>query len=128
MAIRTELSLKIQNAPGTLGRICTTLSAEGVNVLALMLDAGGVLRLIVDNPLHAAGTLREQRFQVEERDVLYAQIPNSVGALARVASLIRDAGVNLRTTPMPPRWKASRWPRWSSEDPDAQRDSAATGL
>jgi hypothetical protein len=51
--IRPELALRLQNSPGALARVCDLLSAERVNVIALSLESGGTLRLIVDNPIHA---------------------------------------------------------------------------
>ena len=53
MAMRTELSLRLQNSLGVLSHICQHLSEERVNILALNLEAGGTLRLVVDNPLRA---------------------------------------------------------------------------
>lgn len=95
MAIQTELSLRLPNSPGALGRVCDALAAERVNILALALDAGGTLRVLVDNPLHAAATLREQHYHVDKRDVLYTTVPNEPGALSRIVRLIGGAGVNL---------------------------------
>ncbi len=34
MAIRTELTLRLDNSPGSLARLCQTLKAEKVNVIA----------------------------------------------------------------------------------------------
>lgn len=127
MAIQRELILKIPNSPGSLGRVCQALAAERVNLLALALEAGGTLRLVVDNPLHAAAHLREQHYQVEERDVLYATIPNEPGALWRAVRLIAETGVNLEyayasgieTEPMVGVVLGV---------PDAQRASAAVGI
>lgn len=95
MAIRTELSLKLANTPGALGRVCQALSDERVNILALELEAHGVLRLVVDNHVHALGLLRDQRYPVESRDVLYVSMPNEAGALARVLRPLAEAGINL---------------------------------
>jgi hypothetical protein len=95
MAIRTELTLQLPNNPGSLGRLCEALAAERVNVLALSLEAGGVLRLVVDNPLHAAATLRGQHHEVGQRDVLYATLPNESGALFRTLRILVDAGVSV---------------------------------
>ena len=72
--IRTELSLRLQNSPGALGHICQHLSDERVNILALHLEAGGAQRLVVDNPLRAAGILEEQKHTVETRDVLVREV------------------------------------------------------
>ncbi len=95
MAIRTELSLRLQNSPGALMRVCHILADARVNVLAIVVEAGGVLRAVVDNPLHAVGALREHHYEVAESDVLYVQVPNDPGAFARVARLLADGGVNL---------------------------------
>lgn len=95
MAIRTELSLRLANSPGALARLCDDLSGAHVNVLALHLEGSGRLRLVVDNPLHAAAALREQDYQVEQRDVLYVTLPNTPGGGAAVAKLLASAGVNV---------------------------------
>jgi hypothetical protein len=95
MAIRTELTLRIQNSPGSLSRVCQVLAGERVNLVALCLDGSGTLRIVVDNHIHAAAALREQHYQVHERDVLYTIMPNQPGSLANAVKLVADAGVNL---------------------------------
>src|SRR5262245_1719764 len=95
MAIRTELSLRLPNSPGELGRVCRLLSDERVNVVAMALDPQGHLRMVVDNHVHAAATLREHHHQVTERDVLVTAVPNSPGALAPALGLIAGAGINI---------------------------------
>ena len=95
MAIRTEISLRLQNSPGALGQVCRLLSDERVNIHALSLDAGGTLRLVVDNPLLAAGTLEDQEFSVDRREVLFIQVPNDPGALQSAAGMLATAGVNV---------------------------------
>ena len=95
MAIRTELNLRLPNSPGSLSRVCHVLAVARVNLIALCLEGTGTLRMVVDNHLHAVATLREQHYQVDERDVLYAVMPNQPGSLARAAHLVADAGLNL---------------------------------
>ncbi len=127
MAIRTELTLRVQNIPGALGRLCAALAAERVNILALSLEPTGTLRLIVDNPVHAAGILRDRHYHVTERDVLYTLAPNDPGALARIASLLANEGVNLEylyTTVVEDQTMAAI----VAGVPDASRASAAAGL
>jgi hypothetical protein len=75
--------------------VCALLSAERVNILALELDATGRLRLVVDNPVHASGILREHHHQVSERDVLLLTVPNAPGAVAPALRLVSDAGINV---------------------------------
>jgi hypothetical protein len=95
MSIQKEITVKLANSPGTLGRVAQVLGAERINMLAMSIDPSGALRMVVDNPLHAAGTLREQHYNVEERDVLYAAMPNEPGSLGRALRLLSDAGINV---------------------------------
>jgi len=95
MAIRTELTLRLPNSPGALTEICAALAAERVRVLALQLEANGTLRLVVDNPVRAAGALRERRHKVSETDVVVAAVSNAHGALASTLALLRDTGTNV---------------------------------
>ena len=52
--IRTELSLRLPNSPGALAAVTRLLSDERVNILAMALEPGGQLRLVVDNLLENA--------------------------------------------------------------------------
>ena len=79
MAIRTELTLRLENTPGALARLCQTLADEKVNLLALNLEGSGVLHLVPENPVHAAGLLRSRDYVLEERSVLYVQLPSAPG-------------------------------------------------
>ena len=93
--IRTELSLRLPNSPGSLAGVCQLLSNERVNILAMTLEPTGQLRLVVDNHVHAAGVLREHHHQVTERDVIVTSVPNAPGALAPALRLVADANVNV---------------------------------
>jgi hypothetical protein len=93
--IRTELNLRLPNSPGALAGVCRLLSDERVNIVALALETGGQLRIVVDNHVHAAGVLREHHHQVTERDVILINVPNIPGALAPALRLVSDAGVNI---------------------------------
>lgn len=95
MAIRTELSLRLPNSPGALGRVCRILGEQRVNVVALTVERGGTLRMVVDNPLRAAGALAEREYAVEERNVLFLSLPNGPGALGHAAGLLAGADVNV---------------------------------
>ena len=95
MAIRTELTLILENRPGAAARVFQGLADDRINIVAMQLEHGGMLRLLVDNPLHAAELMRERRMQVEQRDVLYTVVPNDPGVLGRMAKLLADAGVNV---------------------------------
>jgi len=93
--IRTELNLRLPNSPGALAGVCRLLSNERVNVLAMSLDGGGQLRLVVDNHVHGGAVLREHHHQVTERDVIVTSVPNTAGSLAPALRLVSDANVNV---------------------------------
>ncbi len=93
--IRTELSLHLPNTPGALAGVSQLLSDERVNILAMTLESGGQLRLVVDNHVHAAGVLREHHHKVTERDVILTTVPNAPGALAPTLRLVADASINV---------------------------------
>lgn len=95
MAIRTELNLRLPNSPGALAGVCRLLADERVNILALTLEAGGQLRLVLDNHVRGAGVLRAHHHQITERPVVVAAVPNGPGALAPVLAIAADAGVNV---------------------------------
>jgi hypothetical protein len=93
--IRTELSFRLPNSPGALAGVCRLLSDQRVNVLAMALESGGQMRMVVDNHVHAAATLRDHHHQVTERDVIVTMVPNAPGALAPALKLVSDAGINV---------------------------------
>ncbi|HNV01964.1 MAG TPA: hypothetical protein PLN93_02960 [Vicinamibacterales bacterium] len=95
MAIRTELTIVLENRPGAAARVFASLADPRINIVAMQLEHGGALRLVVDNPLHAERLLQERAMPYERRDVLYTMLPNDPGALARTAKLLADAGINV---------------------------------
>jgi hypothetical protein len=95
MPIRTEITLRLPNSPGSLAGVCRVLSDARVNINALSLDATGQLRLVVDNHVLAAGALRAQHHQIAERSVVVLSVSNGPGGLAPAAALVAAAGINV---------------------------------
>ena len=71
------------------------MSDERVNIIALMLESGGHMRMVVDNHVHASAILREHHHQVTEREVILVTVPNTPGSLAPALKLLADAHVNI---------------------------------
>ena len=95
MAIRTELSVRLPNSPGALAGVCQALAAEHINLQALSLDSGGTLRIVVDNPVHAGGVLRERHYHIDEHDVILTTAPNDPVSISRVLGLLSASGINI---------------------------------
>jgi len=95
MAIRTELSLRLQNSPGALNQVCQKCFDESVNILALTVETNGTLRMVIDNPLRAVGTLEEKGYGVVKRDVLFMQLSNGTDSIERATRILAKMDVNV---------------------------------
>jgi hypothetical protein len=127
MSIRTELNLRLPNSPGALAGVCRLMSDERVNIVALMLEAGGQLRMVVDNHVHGGAVLREHHHQVTEREVILMPVPNTAGALAPALKLVTDANINIEYAYAGAADQSSMAAVVLGVD-DAQRAAAAAGV
>jgi hypothetical protein len=99
MPIIKEFTIRLEDRPGTLGKLCQTLAEENVNVLAYQQFAHekgqGSVRLVVDNPDKTRATLDRQRADYRENEVAKVMLTNRPGELARVASRLGEQGINI---------------------------------
>jgi len=95
---RKQLSVTMDNRPGTLARMCTALAERSVNVLALMSvghDSTSVVRLLVDKPGDAVKALDAVGYRYTQEDVLTTTVANRPGTLGKVVKALGDGGVNI---------------------------------
>ena len=95
MAIRSELTVRLQNSPGALRRICQILGEERVNIIALSVETAGSLRILADNPLRAVNALETHNYAVQSHDVLFLELSHSPGSLGEITQLLAKADVNI---------------------------------
>ena len=98
MPMSRELAIKLEDRPGTLGRVCRTLADQGVNILAIQAvpsETSSLVRLVVDNPAAARKVLDNEGLSYTETDVAQAKLQHRPGELARVASRLGEAGINI---------------------------------
>lgn len=99
MPIIKEFTIRLEDRPGTLGKLCQTLAEENVNILAYQQFAHekgkGSVRLVVDNPDKTRATLDRQRADYRENEVAKVMLNNRPGELARVASRLGEQGINI---------------------------------
>jgi hypothetical protein len=98
MPVTKEFTVYLEDRAGTLGKVCRALAGRGVNILALhSFPAGGksVTRFIVDNPAAAASALDGERLTHTEADVVLLKLRNRPGEIARVASRLGEANINI---------------------------------
>ncbi|MBU0679611.1 MAG: ACT domain-containing protein [Verrucomicrobia bacterium] len=94
----TQLSVFLENRPGTLAEVAESLGGSGVNILALSQMEGinhGYVRMVVDDPAKGKAVLEKAGHLVLERRVILLEAPNEPGCMAYVTRNLADAGVNV---------------------------------
>jgi hypothetical protein len=98
MPVTKEFTVLIEDRPGTLGKVCRALADRNVNILALQsFPIGGksVTRFIVDNPTTAKKVLDSEQLTCTETEVVQVKLPHRPGEIARVASRLGEASINI---------------------------------
>ena len=98
LKIVPQLAIFMDNRPGMLARSCAALAKAKINILALsILDTvdHAIIRMVVDKPKEAEDVLSAMHAMVQRRDVVFMDVPNEVGALAKIAEQLAEAGINL---------------------------------
>jgi hypothetical protein len=100
MPTATQLNLQLDNEIGTLARLCRDLAQGGVNLLALSAPEtgrdNGVVRLLVSNRELAARALSRAGYAFTAEEVLYVELKNRPGALAKAVEKLARARINIR--------------------------------
>jgi len=99
MPINEELTIRMDNRPGSLGKVCHALADRGVNILAFQSipsEKTILVCMVVDNPAAAAFILDKEGISYTESEIAQAKLPHGPGALARAASKLGDANINIR--------------------------------
>src|SRR5713101_9738664 len=102
MPTSREFTIRMQDRPGTLGKICRALADRGVNILAFQSFSAGAgesqVRLVADNPTITKSVLESQGLTTSEADVVQVKLPHRPGELARAASRLGEANININYT------------------------------
>jgi hypothetical protein len=97
MKIR-QISVFLENQPGSLSALCRALAEAGINLAALTLsDAGefGLLRFITPEPERAEQVTKAAGFAAISSDVLALCLPNRPGGLAAVLTQLEPHGLSV---------------------------------
>ena len=89
-----------ENRIGAIAQIASTLAEGGVNLSSIATeDEGqhGVVIITTDQTDHALAILNQAGFKAVSDEALLVQLPDQPGALADLASVIKDASINIRT-------------------------------
>ena len=98
MPTSKELTIRIEDQPGILGRCCKSMAARGVNILAFQAvpsEGNSVVRMVVDDPETAKEALDKEHLSYTESEIAQASLTNRVGELARAATQLGEANINI---------------------------------
>lgn len=93
-----QLSLFLENKPGTLATVVRALAKAKINILAISVSDAvdhAVVRMVVNEPQKALHLLGEHGVLVVERDVLLIACDNRPGELATIARKLAAKKVNI---------------------------------
>ncbi len=98
MPTEKQLTVLLENVPGTLARLAEVLRKAKVNILALEVPFSGVegwIQLVVDNPGKAKKAFDSADLPYKVGEVLLVELPNVPGALGDFAARLSAKGINI---------------------------------
>ena len=98
MPTTKEFAIRMDDRPGTLGKISRALADRNVNILAfqsLPSEKKSLVRIVVDNPTTAKTVLDKEQLTYTETEVAQVKLPHRPGELARAASRLGEANINI---------------------------------
>jgi hypothetical protein len=97
MVIR-QLSVSLDNVPGSLSIVSEILGREGVNIRAISVaDTSDIstVRFVVDDPEKANNILTGNGYHPKETDVLAVETPDHPGGMNAMLKPLKAAGINV---------------------------------
>jgi len=96
--IGLQLTVCMENAPGSLLRLTELFGDADINVYAISVLEGlnhGYIRVIADDPDRAATLLQDHGLLVLRHDVLLLDLPNEPGSLRTLTQRLAKAEINI---------------------------------
>jgi hypothetical protein len=93
-----QLSISLENIPGSLMDISERLGIEGINIRAISVaeaDKTSAVRFVTDNPAKTVNVLRSNGYAVVETDVIAVEVPDHPGGLLAVLKPLKAAKINV---------------------------------
>jgi hypothetical protein len=96
--ITNELTIRLDNRLGSLGKVCRALADHGVNIMAFQSipsDKTILVCIVVDNLAAAEAVLDSEGMNYTEGEVAQVRLPRGPGELARATSKLCEANINI---------------------------------
>ncbi len=101
MAKAKEITVTIEDKPGTLGKCFHALAERGVNILAYQSyveERESLARFLADDMASAKAVLGSLHMIFEETDIAIGRLAHRPGELARAASRLGEIQINIDYT------------------------------
>ena len=98
MGTITQLSIFVNNEPGSFAGISAALKECGINLKAFNIAESsgfGVLRAIADEPEQACATLKKKNIVVKLTEVIAVSMEDQPGELYKVGKVFGDNNINI---------------------------------
>ena len=98
METARQLSIFLENRPGTLAKVCEELAKQEINIYALTISDTtdhSVIRMVLSDPQKALHILGERGVLVVENNVLILQNANRPGVFGKIARTLAKAKINI---------------------------------
>lgn len=95
----TQLVIALQNKPGALAQVCSTLGKAGVNIVGLLapeVKGRGKVRLLVDDLNKAKDALNAVKIRSSEEHVLAVNVDNKPAAFVEIAEKLAQSKINIK--------------------------------
>jgi len=93
-----QLSVFLENRPGSLAEPLKTLATAGINLVSISLadtEQFGILRLVLKEWEQAKAALEKDGWVVNVSDVVAIDVPDEPGGLVTMLETLAQAGINI---------------------------------
>lgn len=93
-----QISVFVENQPGSMMNVTSVLTDAHVNIRAISTfdtPEFGIMRLVVDDPVRAKGSLTEKGFVTRVSDVIGAELKDEKGNLNQMLRILADGQINV---------------------------------
>ena len=93
-----QISVFVENKPGSLMQVTSALTDAHINIRAIAsfdTPEFGILRMVVDKPAEAKAYLTGKGFVVRIHDVIGVELKDEKGNLNRMLSILAEGAINI---------------------------------
>jgi len=93
-----QISVFVENQPGSMMNVTSVLSEEHVNIRAISTfdtPEFGIMRLVVDDPVRAKESLTRKGFVTRISEVIGAELKDEKGNLNQMLNILADGQINV---------------------------------